>query len=256
MEDFFLVLPSNVIDPENPDNKTSDYTTTLPNILQLEDTWEVALVEIHLPHSWYNLYNETDYVTLGIRVRRNKYRFRKYVFRDGYYTAEKVSLLLTEFARDTLGEDNPTKFEYDHISRRFEVTLCPLSRIQFSNNLARLFAFATSGFNNNSPSRVASFAGGTVLLNLQQVFIYTSCIKESVIGNQYSNLLRIVFPNNEPGTYFCKVFTHPHYHEVNSEYLNYIRITLRDNQGQLIRFESGDVICKLHFRKKKNSVLL
>ena len=38
-----------------PDNKTSNFLTTLPRTPQLYGEWEVGLAETDYPHTWYNI---------------------------------------------------------------------------------------------------------------------------------------------------------------------------------------------------------
>ncbi len=54
MNDFYLTLPSNNTSAE--DNQTNRFVTRLPQKLQLNGKWEVALVEIQYPYSWNNIY--------------------------------------------------------------------------------------------------------------------------------------------------------------------------------------------------------
>ena len=50
--DFFVTLPSNT---KVIGNITSNFKVRLPEKLKLEGQWEVAMVEIMYPHSWYNV---------------------------------------------------------------------------------------------------------------------------------------------------------------------------------------------------------
>jgi len=55
--DFIVTLPSNASMKLYPTNKPGDYKTKLATLLDLESAggdWEVALVDIQMPHSWYN----------------------------------------------------------------------------------------------------------------------------------------------------------------------------------------------------------
>ena len=52
MSDFYLVLPSNV---DQPGNATNQFRVRLPDPIELNGKWEVALVEMMYPHSWPNV---------------------------------------------------------------------------------------------------------------------------------------------------------------------------------------------------------
>jgi len=53
--EFQLTLPSNASISFSPDNKPTNYTTTLPSPISLEGEWEVALIDIQYPHNWMNI---------------------------------------------------------------------------------------------------------------------------------------------------------------------------------------------------------
>lgn len=51
MNQFYVTLPSNT----DPSNITSKFVVRLPNRIQLQGDWEVALVEITYPYTWNNV---------------------------------------------------------------------------------------------------------------------------------------------------------------------------------------------------------
>ncbi len=53
--EFQLTLPSNASITFSPDNKPTNYTTTLPSPISLEGEWEAALIDIQYPHNWMNI---------------------------------------------------------------------------------------------------------------------------------------------------------------------------------------------------------
>ena len=54
--DFYVVLPSNTKTDIFQDNKTGDYEISLPRAMEFGGaTYEVALCEIHFPHTWLNI---------------------------------------------------------------------------------------------------------------------------------------------------------------------------------------------------------
>ena len=52
---FYLHLPSNSSLDKFPGNTLTDYRVCWRQTITLEGEWEVALTEIHYPHSWNNL---------------------------------------------------------------------------------------------------------------------------------------------------------------------------------------------------------
>ena len=55
VKQFYLHLPSNSSLDKFPSNTLTDYQVGLPQTISLTGDWEVALTEIHYPHSWNNV---------------------------------------------------------------------------------------------------------------------------------------------------------------------------------------------------------
>ena len=55
MNAFYLTLPSEASMNVFPNNTLSIYITRLPRPIELMGRWEVGLVEIQYPHTWYNV---------------------------------------------------------------------------------------------------------------------------------------------------------------------------------------------------------
>ena len=52
---FYLHLPTNASLDKFPNNTLTEYRVGLPQTVSLTGDWEVALTEIHYPHSWNNV---------------------------------------------------------------------------------------------------------------------------------------------------------------------------------------------------------
>ena len=52
---FYLHLPSNSSLDKFPNNTLTEQHVSLPQTVSLTGDWEVALTEIHYPHSWNNV---------------------------------------------------------------------------------------------------------------------------------------------------------------------------------------------------------
>ena len=52
VKQFYLHLPSNSSLDKFPSNTLTEYQVGLPQTVSLTGDWEVALTEIHYPHSW------------------------------------------------------------------------------------------------------------------------------------------------------------------------------------------------------------
>ena len=69
-EEFMLTLPSNASTKYYPSNKPNSYKVLLPATLDLEGTWEVAIVNIQYPFNWPN-FNE-EFVAFMVSVKESE----------------------------------------------------------------------------------------------------------------------------------------------------------------------------------------
>ncbi len=89
-----------------------------------------------------------------------------------------------------------------------------------------------------------------VFLNKNPViFVYCDVIEPQIVGESQVKLLRTVSANGDFSETSCSDFFKYKYLPVRSGYIRTIEVELRDNKGQLINFQSGDVLVELHFRK-------
>ena len=78
-----------------------------------------------------------------------------------------------------------------------------------------------------------------------------SIVDDCVVGNTVAPLLRTVLVEGNYGDFVQKTYIHPHYLPISYNRINDIEISLRDDLGNLIPFEFGKVLVKLHFRRKR-----
>ena len=66
MRRFHLTLPSNSSVDYYPENTVARFTTKLPNNIDLDGEWEVAVSEISVPSRVYNMMEGLCYYDIGI----------------------------------------------------------------------------------------------------------------------------------------------------------------------------------------------
>jgi len=81
------------------------------------------------------------------------------------------------------------------------------------------------------------------------IYVYCSIIESQVVGDMMVKLLEKVPVTEGYSELISSNFSRPSYVPVSRGYINTIEIELRNNQGELIEFQSGVVTLKLHFRK-------
>ena len=281
--DFYITLPSNVPSKFH-ENKTSHFFTELPQPIELnKENWEVALVEIDYPRSWYNVQQKACKVTLSKFIHDDSTVMYKQhiILKHGYYIEKR------EILREIKESKNPifeTTIMYDDVSRKTNIKLAQRESIAISKSLSNMIGFLEPVKENHwsfNTFKVQNTDYKTVLINdetiiepedvlqplkakkisaqkafdlssgLNSIYVYSNVIEDCVVGNAVVPLLRTVLVSGNYGDLVQKIFIHPHYLPISQNRINDIEISLRDDQGSLIPFEFGKVLIKLHFRKKR-----
>jgi hypothetical protein len=90
------------------------------------------------------------------------------------------------------------------------------------------------------------------LSDISNFYVYSDIVEYQFVGNEQASLLRII-PTGDlvKGLNFTiKIFDSPHYIPVARINLAMIEIDIRNHLSLPIYFTSGEVVVKLHFRRK------
>ena len=149
-----------------------------------------------------------------------------------------------------LGEE--VKVSYNPGNKRVELQLDTkaINRIYFDPALTFML-----GFNKDrvqSDEKITADYNSDVSGGLNSFYIYCNIVESQCVGNSLEHLLRTVplTEANKLGNIVHKEFWVPHYVGLLNKNFDTIEIEIRDNNGKLIDFQFGEVILKLHFRKK------
>ena len=111
MKPFYITLPSG-----GEGNKTSSFIVNLPYEVDLHGEWEVALVDVIYPTSWYNVYDNNKWVkfchlkpvdnTEVYDCKEDDYK--EYALTNGYYDKvddilEQMNVFIRDFTRSQKG---------------------------------------------------------------------------------------------------------------------------------------------------------
>ena len=262
--DFFLTLPSNA----SAKDKTNKFCIRLPRIINLEGQWEAALVEMQYPYSWNNIHGNGDNwikVTLANGIRRIL------VIPPGHYATIHDLLAGIEYAKHkaskaiakVLKQRKKTKLTAKHVedigmfSFIFNSTL---KRIKFKKDSKKILKVEMSeklqymlGFD---IARIKSYKMQAkyvpdLKIGFYALYIYCSLVEPQIIGSVTAPLLRTVHVSGHHGDIVEKIFHTPHYVPVIAKEVDRVQIEIKDDQYQLVPFDFGKVVAKLHFRKKR-----
>jgi len=269
--DFYVTLPSNT----HAEYRTGKYTVRLPHTLRLDGSWEVSLTEIWFPHSWNNIdatatpsdFNSDTENEITITLKNQKKL--KVKLQPGYYETpyqfifaikQDMDAALDQYraegsiyhSADGYGDD--VDFTYDIVHKRISINLkfLMVEQIIFSEKLQYMLGLA-------EPTIKTTQTTGKYPLDLRAgidaLYVYSNIIVPQIVGNVYRQLIRICDVTADHGDIVHQVFHSPNYLPVLVHELNTIDIIVGTDLGTVVPFLYGNVICKLHFRKKRFSLI-
>ena len=83
------------------------------------------------------------------------------------------------------------------------------------------------------------------------LYVYCSLVEPQIIGNKTAPLLRLVNIEGRHGSISEKIFQSPHYLPIVTKEITRIDIAIKDDSAQLVPFDFGKTIVKLHVRKRR-----
>jgi len=83
----------------------------------------------------------------------------------------------------------------------------------------------------------------------ESLYVYCNIIENQIVGNALAPLLRVVNLQGQRLEIIDKEYDSPHYCNVLQKDINEIEINIRNDMGELVNFEFGRVVVKLHFKK-------
>tara|TARA_B110001454_G_scaffold208963_1_gene221992 strand:- start:1965 stop:2819 length:855 start_codon:yes stop_codon:yes gene_type:complete len=81
--------------------------------------------------------------------------------------------------------------------------------------------------------------------------VYCSIIEQQIVGDTYSEMLRWLPIQGVDGKRSVERFIKPHYVAVRHRHIPSIQISIKDIFDEFVKFQSGVVQVKLHFRRRK-----
>lgn len=278
MDSFYLTLPCNVKGVFH-ENVLSDYITHLPRTIELEDKWEVALVEFHFTKSWYNV--EKEFMIGVTNASRSFHIYTTERITPGKYTAEflisEINRLLISLKDESI---KPPKVILDRASNRVKIETGYTKKIKaemvvpvFDDELYDMLGLSTKRtneyhINENDPytdDQLESIVPIDKVIikgpmfgerpfddecGIHSIFVYCDVVEENLIGDSSVQCLRVCsLPKADFGKTINLSFEQPHYLPLSKRSFNTIRVTLKDKTNQQIRFQFGETLIKLHFKK-------
>lgn len=275
---FYVTLPSNASMEMYPDNTVANYTTSLPNRIELEEgsSWEVGLSEIVYPYSAYTIHSGEWFKVMMVMNNRNDFRDiggGEVAVKEGWYDSPKQLVESMagawqahwERMKDALTVGMDKSF-YEHtiplIKISFDERTNKMTILSSNNNiyvqlsplLADILSLGT--MRRTSYHSVRAYRGirtSSTEIDLKRghhtLFVYCSIVTDSIVGDSRVPLLRAFSMHGARGESTRETFIKPHYMPVRTHNFDTIEIAIKGETGEVIPFTYGHSYVTLHFRR-------
>lgn len=247
MSHFYLTLPSNASMKCYEENTAAKYTTKIPNTIDLNGDWEVALSEIIYPSNMQHFVYGDD-----CRAR---------VFMRGVYQTD-ILLPDEEYHDpaaliDDLINISGSYFKLNYNEKTGTIDMkCdhPFSSFIFSPTLARVLGFKQLSF------VVGKSYHGEVSLGVDPsaMYVYCDLIEHVTVGDSLVPLLRTfgIEKKKSSTDVVHRTFSNLVYVPVQKKQFDTIEINIMTDTGEAVPFAPGKSVVLLHFRRCSNPYFL
>ncbi len=250
---FYLTLPSNSSLDYYPDNTLTHYFTKLPHGIDLSGgQWEVGLVEIQYPHTWYNVKDDEAWVV--VRTKPD-HPLKRASLQGGLYGTPEILVkhlkLRCRKKIEKEGEDcEAIVFTYNEITQKVTLSLKGGASIVISKALQQMLGLAKNEYEGKghfTGDHSVDVHGG-----FYSVYVYCNLVEPHIVGDALVPLLRTIPIRGHTGDLITKTYENVHYHPVQQKQFDTVEMDLRDDTACSIPFQQGKVVTTLHFRKRRS----
>ena len=264
--DFYLTLSS-----DTPHylgvQSASDFRTLLARPLRLDPKkFQTGLVEISYPNTFLNVH-DADFIVMyprGMGTGEAHGRIKD----CRVDTNEELVHLMNNRINKCLPEGHGKNIklgltERERLTCKIEHGYClilkrALSTLLGYGNYRKSYIVheysSTTFVERDGPRGDMSFkegkAPGTIDVNrnLMNFYVYADIVEHQLVGHTQVPLLRIVPTRSTKDSGVTVTYENPHYINLSREDLTSVHVRITDASGESIRFHSGKLILKLHFR--------
>jgi len=258
---FYITLPSSTRKSDELfiNNTASCYKIQLPKEIYLQNKYEVALTEITYPHTWptfndaeqysFTFIHSDDYLLDNMPDSRNF----TIPIDQGHYLSIKDLLEKMNDAFQEQREDAPyvhhLRFSFNNISQRVKIFMKDdKGSLMLSSGLCDVLGFERGQYFNET---ITAPYAADITRGFNALYVYCDLCEPQIVGDTFAPLLRTVFLSGKPGEMVNTIFDPPHYVPISiNKKFQTVEIDIKNDVDENISFETGKVICKLHFRQK------
>ena len=253
-----------------PNNTNSNFTLELPETLYLNKNWRVSVNAVNLPN-YFNTLPSNNYIII---------RYDKHDTINSKVVSSRPTVVIPMpekvFTKNELLEyinsrissqckESIITFEENIESGEYHPTVLikinkPNALIGITKNLALLlgygaddfFQFKTNFFKQWSSENTLPSSGHheirmTYPINMDYfvpsyIMLYSNIVSPTIIGGNYSNILKIFPIVTTNDDYVIHQFKNPEYHELLNDDVKTINLQFRTHAGDFINFSSSEIV--------------
>lgn len=227
-----------------PENKISHFITRLPIPIELKGEWEVGMVELVYPHTWYNINQQNNLFGYELDA---KLRVGRRLPPGCYETVPDI--LKAMYVKE---HEDRIFTSYNAVTKRVQIKVTN-AKVILKDGLAQILGFEPMEITSTDVSIESVVESPFVAdpsAHYHVLMIYTDIIESQVIGDVLAPLLRVVRVRGRDGEMISEQYDRPHYLPVNRKIIETLEIVIRTHTGDLTPFERGRSYVKLHFRQR------
>ena len=240
---FYISLPNDASRDIFPENNDSEYTTKLPQWIELNGEWEIGLHSVA-----YMKWDVIDH-SVGLLAFTNNGTIHEMKMRKCYTTIDEYVKYIND-SFEQLGLKN--KFQFTLENRRVTIRVQSNHKIILRRNQAIILGFldydTTEEFHPiESTTETGSFDAN--LYRETNIHVYCDIAQSQIVGNKTMPLLGIVPAEKTHGIYeTVYAAENIHYIPLQTKSFQNIKILLRSSTDEPIPFKYGRAVVTLHLR--------
>ena len=188
-EGFYITLPNNSSKDFFPENNPSEYTTRLPQWIQLNGEWEIGLHS--MAYTSRNIVRHLDEpISFTYNGNNEKGGRMKKYHTTVYEYITNINKSLRESPRVT---DNEIRFKFE-LNGKVTITLSPGYKVYLRREQAIVLGF-TKFDDSAEVKEIAKTETGLYEANLHRetnIYVYCDIVQPQIVGNKMAPLLGIV----------------------------------------------------------------
>lgn len=269
MDSFYVELVSNASMNIYKDNTLASFTNFLPEQINLDGEWDVALSEITCPSLYHNVTDGTFKFFNDITSRSETDEDVTFTIPKGmYYSAMEIVKHMNKLIKDKYNKpssDLPIKLTWNALDYHIELTLeneIVVLDLSGSNDLLHIFGFDKKKQGILKGQEKLSWRGDfpVDIVRIHSFLVYSDIVDHGVVGDAKAPILRSfshipklkgfeILPSQIVDTH---VFTNLQFRPILKKSFHSVKIDLRSSKGDLVPFAGvGITRLSLYFRKRK-----